>query len=189
MSFEPTPFGGVPSTVHAHVLRLALQQRLGGQHVLDLRGADAMRQRTERAVGRGMAVAADDGGAGQGEALLGPDDVDDALALVVLVVVLDAEVLDVFGQGLDLDARLLLLDPQAAIGGRDVVVDDGECLSRRADFSPGQPQSFECLRAGHLVHEMTVDIEDAGAIGLAVDDVGVENLVVERGRGCFGHGA
>jgi hypothetical protein len=48
--------------------------------MLDLRGADAEGQRAEGAVGRGVAVAADDGHAGQGEALLRADDVDDALA-------------------------------------------------------------------------------------------------------------
>ena len=66
----------------AHVLRLALDQRLRGEHVLDLARADAVRERTEGAVRRGVAVAADDGHAGQGEALLRADDVDDALAAV-----------------------------------------------------------------------------------------------------------
>jgi len=47
--------------------------------------------RAERAVGGGVAVAANDGGAGQREALLGTDDVHDALTLVELVVIFDAE--------------------------------------------------------------------------------------------------
>jgi len=38
-----------------------------------------VRQRAERAMGRGVAVAADDGGAGQGKTLLGADHVHDAL--------------------------------------------------------------------------------------------------------------
>ncbi len=75
----------------AHVLGLLLDQRLRRQHVLDFRGADAVGQRAERAMRRGVAVAADDGGAGQREALLGADDVDDALALVELVEIFDAE--------------------------------------------------------------------------------------------------
>ena len=75
----------------AHVLGLLLDQRLRRQHMLDLGRADAMRQRAERAMRRGVAVAADDGHAGQGKALLGADDVDDALALVELVVIFDAE--------------------------------------------------------------------------------------------------
>ncbi len=40
---------------HQHVLGLLLDQRLGGEHVLDLRRADAMRQRAEGAVRRGVA--------------------------------------------------------------------------------------------------------------------------------------
>ena len=84
--------GQLAVDAHPHVLGLVLDQRLGGEHMLDLGGADAVRQRAEGAVGRGVAVAADDGRAGQGEALLRPDDVDDALALVELVVIFDAEI-------------------------------------------------------------------------------------------------
>jgi hypothetical protein len=76
-------------------LAFFLDQRLRRQHMLDLGGADAEGQRAERAMGRGVAVAADDGGAGQREALLGADDVDDALALVELVEIFDAEFLGV----------------------------------------------------------------------------------------------
>ena len=75
----------------AHVLRLRLDQRLRRQHVLDFRGADAVGERAERAVGRGVAVAAHQRDAGQREALLGADDVDDALPLVELVVVFEIE--------------------------------------------------------------------------------------------------
>ena len=57
-----------------------LRQGLGGEHVLDLAGADAERQRAERAVGGGVGVAADDGQPGLRVALLGTDHVDDALA-------------------------------------------------------------------------------------------------------------
>ena len=53
--------------------------------------------RTEGAVGGGVAVAADDGHARQGKALLGADDVDDALAAVELVVIFEAEVAGVVG--------------------------------------------------------------------------------------------
>jgi hypothetical protein len=87
-----TPSGSFAIHLDQHVLGFFLDQRLGGQHMLDLRGADAVRQRAESAMRRGVAVAADDGGAGQGEALLRADDVDDALALVVLVEILDAEI-------------------------------------------------------------------------------------------------
>jgi hypothetical protein len=79
MSLAVTP-AAAGRRPHQHVLGLLLDQRLGGEHMLDLRRADAVRQRAEGAVRRGVAVAADDGHAGQREALLGADDVDDALA-------------------------------------------------------------------------------------------------------------
>ena len=84
--------------------------------MLDLGRADAVRQRAEGAVRRGMAVAADDGHAGQREALLGADDVDDALADVVLGIILDAEIGGVLGQRLDLDTAFLVLDAERRSG-------------------------------------------------------------------------
>ena len=66
-----------------HRLGLLQHQCLRGQGVLDLGGADAEGQGAEGTMGRGVAVAADDDRAGQGEALLGPDHVHDALALIL----------------------------------------------------------------------------------------------------------
>ena len=164
---------------HAHVLGLLLDQRLGGEHMLDLGGADAVGQRAERAVGRGVAVAAHDGGAGQGEALLGPDHMDDALAAVALVVILDAEIARVLRQRFDLDRRLRIVDALGAVGGRHVVVDHGQRLLRRAHLAAGHAQALEGLRAGHLVHQMPVDIEQAGAVRRLMHQVRVPDLVVD----------
>ena len=163
-----------------HVQRPLLQQRLGRQHVLDLGGADAEGERAERAVRRGVAVAADDRHAGQREALLGADDVDDALADVVDVEQLDAEVAAVLLQRLDLDPRLLLGDALRAVGGRHVVVGHRERRVRPAHRPAGLAQALEGLRAGHLVHQMAVDVEQAGAVLLPLDQVGVPDLVEQR---------
>ena len=149
-----------------------------------------MRQRPERAMGRGVAVAAHDGGAGQGEALLRADDVDDALAGIELVEIFDAELARIGGERLDLHAAFGVRDAVAAVGRLDVVVDDRERLARRPDLAAGHPQAFEGLRARHLMDEMTVDIEQAGAVGLPVDDVVVPDLVVEGpglSRECVRH--
>ena len=70
--------------------------------MLDFRGADAVGERAEGAVRRGVAVAAHDRRAGQGEALLGTDDVDDTLALVGLAEIFDAEILGVLRHDRDL---------------------------------------------------------------------------------------
>ena len=179
MSLAVTPSLQRAVDADAHVLGLALDQRLGGEHMLDLGGADAVRQRAERAMGRGVAVAADDGGAGQGEALLGADDVDDALAVVELAEIFDAELARVLGERRDLQRRFRIVDAVAAVGGRHVVVDHGERLLRRAHLAAGHAQALEGLRARHLVDEMPVDIEQAGAVRRLVHQMVVPDLVVE----------
>ena len=50
----------------------------------------------------------------------------------------------------------------------------------------GHAQALEGLRAGHLVHQMPVDIEQAGAVGRLMHQMGVPDLVVD-GAG-LGHG-
>ena len=173
-----------------HVLRLGLDQRLGGEHVLDFGGADAVGERAEGAMGRGVAVTAHDRHAGQGKALLRADDVDDALAAVGGVVIFDAEIGGVPGQRLDLDAAFLVLDAVHPVGGRrHVVVDDGEGALGLADLAVGQAQALEGLRAGDLVNEMAVDIEEAGAVLLLGDEMLVPDLVVEGARFGLAHGS
>jgi hypothetical protein len=63
------------------------------------------------------------------------------------------------------------------------VVDHGERLLRRAHLAAGHAQALEGLRRGHLVDEMPVDVEQAGAVRLDfVDQMVVPDLVVERTR-------
>ena len=169
-----------------HVPGLGLDQRLGREHMLDLGGADAVGERAEGAVGRGVAVAADDRRPRQGETLLRPDDVDDALIRVELVIIFDAELARVPGQLLDLLAALGIGDAAPAIGGLDVVVDDGERLVRRAHLAAGHPEPLERLRTRDLVDEMAVDVDEA-QVALGVEDVVVPDLVVQRTR--LGHNA
>ena len=128
--------------------------------MLDLGGADAVGERAKGAVGRGVAVAADDRRARQGEALLGPDDVDDALPRIELVVIFNAEFARVLGELLDLLAALRIGDAASAVGRLDVVVDDGERLFRRAHFASAHAQALEGLRARHLMDEVAVDVDE-----------------------------
>ena len=164
-----------------HVLRLLGQQRLRGQHVLDLAGADAVRQRAEGAVGGGVRIAADDRHAGQRRALLRADHVDDALALVVHT-----------GTRRRRRTRRMLASSVSTCSLRDRVGDavvagrsSARCgrrprrladapdlaagqlagLRRPAGWSPRAPGGGRC-RAG-------------GAVVLGVDDVLVPDLVVE----------
>jgi hypothetical protein len=108
--------------LYPHVLASLGDEALRGQDVLDLARADAEGKGAEGAVGGGVAVAADDGGAGEGEALLGADDMDDALSLVTEAEVGDAEFLDVVLEGDTLRAGVVFLDEAGNVF---------ECLSRR----------------------------------------------------------
>ncbi len=171
MSLAVTPSPQRAVDEHAHVLRFRLDQRLRREHMLDFRRADAMRQRAESAMRRGMAVAADDGRARQGEALLGTDDMDDALADVVLVEIFDAEILGIGGERLDLHAALGIVDCPSS--GRWSAHCDRRRRASSAARAPcvRQPQPFEGLRGRHLMDEMAVDIEEARAVVLAIDQM------------------
>jgi hypothetical protein len=119
---------------------LVLHERLGGEDVLDLARADAEGQRAERAVRRGVRVAADDRHARLGDAELGPDDVDDALLVAAQRVDRDAELRAVALERLDLHAAELVLDQRGGRGavGRRVVVGRRERAVGPADLAPGR---------------------------------------------------
>jgi hypothetical protein len=162
---------------HRHLLRAVLRQGLGGQHVLDLAGADAEGQRAERAMGRGVAVAADDGRARLGEAELRADDVHDALVAVAHRGEPDAELGGVLAQRLDLGAADRVGDRREDVQRRDVVVLGGHRQVGTADLAAGRAQAVEGLRAGDLVDEVQVDVEQVRLAGGAADDVGVVDLL------------
>ena len=174
---------------HLQVLHLLGHQALGGQHVLDLGGADAVGQRAECTVGGGVRVAADHGHARQGRALLRADHVDDALAHVVHLEFQDAEVLAVLVQGLHLQARDRIGDGhQPAVtlgpGGGHVVVGGGEVGVDPPGLAPGQAQALEGLRRGDLVEDVAVDVDQRGAVVATGHLVHLPQLVVQ---GLAGH--
>ena len=139
-SLAVTSGGSSPSTSTAIHFGPGLGERLGGQHVLDLGGADAEGQRAERAVGRGVGVAADDGHARQGATLLGSDDVDDALAGVAHRVERDAELGRRWPACTSTwRAEIGIGDRLVDVGRRDVVVlgGDGEVRPAHACGRPG----------------------------------------------------
>ena len=175
-----TPAGSSPSTLDGHPLRPDLRQRLGGQHVLDLARADAEGQRAERAVRGRVAVAADDRHARQRASLLGPDDVDDALAGVAHRVQRDPELRGVLAQHLDLAGRDRIGDRLVDVRRRHVVVLGGDGELGSADVPSGQAQPVERLRAGDLVDEVEVDVEQVRLAGRRAHDVAVPDLLRQR---------
>ena len=178
-------FGQTVLHRHAHVLGRFLQDGLGGEHVLDLRGADAERQGAHGAVGGGVAVAADDGHAGKRQPLLRSDDVHDALARVFDGDVGHGEVGDILLKGFELQDAVRLR-PHAPRRSRHIVVGHGDGRVRPAHPATGDAQPLERLGAGDFVHEVAVDVEDGRAVGQGFDNVGVPDLV-EQGAG-VGHG-
>ena len=172
---------------NAHVLGLALAQGLRGQHMLDLRRADAVGQGPERAVGRGVAIAADNGHARLGAALLGPDHVDDAVADIAHGEELDAVGRHIAPQRLQLQARLRIghrAHPAPLTFGRHIVVGHRQGAVGPSHRPAVGAQARERLRAGHLVDQVQVDIEDAFAVRIVRDDVGIPDLVIKG----LGHG-
>ena len=162
-----------------HGLEGRQRQRLGGQHVLDLAGADAERQRAEGAVGGGVAVTADHGGAGLGQSQLRSHDVDDALLDVAQRVQPDAELRAVLAQRLQLGARDRVGDRLVDVEGRGVVVLGGDGEVGTAHLAAGLAEAVERLRAGHLVQQVQIDEEEVGLALRAPDDMVVPDLLRE----------
>mmetsp|Transcript_32816 Transcript_32816/g.72496 ORF Transcript_32816/g.72496 Transcript_32816/m.72496 type:complete len:209 (-) Transcript_32816:194-820(-) len=168
---------------HTHVLGLLLHKGLGGQHVLHLGGTNTKGQGSESTVGGSVGVTAHNHGAGQGEALLGSNDVNNALALVIHGEVCQVEVLHVLLQGQNLSPALSLLDEglntleAAPVSCGHVVVHGNQSAVWAANRASSCAQALESLRTGHLVHQMTIDVNDA-SIAVVVDQMRIPNLVI-----------
>ena len=177
-SFATTPRPGWPSKRTRSVCGRALRQRLRGQHVLDLAGADAERERAERAVRGGVRVAADDRHAGLRDAELGADHVDDALAAVAEAVAAGRRT-----------PRSCARAPRAAARERSSSMPRSRPMvgtlwsavarvrSGRRTRRPASAEALERLRARHLVDEVQVDEEQVVADHVVVPDL------LERGLG------
>ena len=167
--------------VDPHRLRLGLRERLRGEHVLDLARADPERQRAERAVRGRVRVAADDRHARLGDAELGPDDVDDPLAVGAERVQRDAELVAVGLQRLDLAARERVADLARETGVPSVGTLWSAVASVRSGRRTSRPASrrpSKACGAGDLVDEVEVDEDEAGR-----DLVRGPDLLEQRGGG------
>jgi hypothetical protein len=170
--------------VDAHAPGFLLPQALCRQDVLHLRRADAESEGGESTVGVRVRVPADDRHAGQREPLLGTDDVDDALAGVVHVELLDAVAGAVLVQGINLEPRYRVRDAVGAIGGGHVVIGHRDVGVAPPGLPAGERQTFEGLGRGDLVHEMPIDVDQAVAILIFMNDVGIPEFVI---KGFSGH--
>src|SRR5438270_3329865 len=151
--------------------------------MLDLGGADAKSEGAHRPVRRGVAVAANDRHAWLREALLRPDDVDDALVDAVDREVRNPEFLDVALEHVDLQLRFGIADAGDTgrpVGGRDVVVGDRHRRIRPAHLAAGELQPLEGLRCGDLMDQVKIDVDQVGALALWGDHMALPDLVEER---------
>lgn len=136
--------------------------------MLDLGSAYARGEGTEGAVCGGMAVTADKGGAGQSEALLRADNVDDALTLVAETEICEAEVFYVFFESHALQTRVVLLNEggnvlDALSGfGRDIVICGCEGAVGSPNLAAGILQSLEGLWGGDLVDQVAIWLQRDG---------------------------
>ena len=123
-------------------LRLALEQRLRGQHHLDFGRPDAEGERAERAMRRGVRIAAHDRHAGLRQAELRADDMDDPLAGRTQAVKGDPELAAVVGELLDLRGSHRVEDRQRPIvrGNRVVRGRDGPLGVSDAEASGPEPR-------------------------------------------------
>ena len=99
----------------------------------------------------------------------GADHVQNALALILHVEELQGELGAVAFQRLDLPARHRICDACFTRLGRHVVVGGGEHRAGAPGLQLIQAQAVESLRAGHLVDEVKVDVQQRLAV------VGIEH--------------
>ncbi len=153
--------------------------------MLDLAGADAEGQRPQRAMRRGVAVAADQRGAGQREALFGPDNMHDPLPRIERIDIGHAELGDIAPQRRELAGAGRVRDRQRVAGGidarrgRQIVIGHREGKVGAAHRAIGRAEAGKGLRAGDFVDEVPIDIDQAGAIVPALDDMVGPDLLVQ----------
>ena len=164
--------------IDAHPLRLLLPDRLRHQDVRDFRRADAEGVGAEGAVRRGVAVAAHDEQARQRQALLGADDVHDALPWIVQAEQLDAVLarvaLEIAHHGRDLRIRDLMV----AAARRHVMVGDAEGQPGLRRLAAARLHLAEGVE-GAFVDVVPVDEEERSAVLAPCDLVRGPELVDE----------
>ncbi len=164
---------------HEHVLGLLLHQTLGGQRVFDFGSAYAEGQRTQRAMCRGVRIAAHHGHARQSRPLFRADDMDDALAYVIHLEFGDPKLGAIAVQRFDLQARDRIGDTLATIGGGYIVVGRGQIGRATPHIATGQSQPLEGLRRGDFMHQLTIYVDETTTVFAATHHMGVPQFVVK----------
>ena len=145
----------------------------------DFGGTDAEGVGAEGAMCRGVAVAADDEQAGQGEALFGPDYMHDALACVAQAEQGDRVVRRIRFEIAHHGGDLGIGDTGRPAARRHVVVRDAESQGGLSNGASARLHLAEGVERA-LMHEMPVDPQQRGAV-LAPHDLMRRPQLVDQG--------
>ena len=132
--------------------------------MLNLAGADTKGQRAKRAVRGGMGIPAHNDHARQGETLLRSDHMHNALADIVYVENWDAGCPTVLLESFNLLGRHRIFNRLVPVGRWHVMVGHGYRRLGAAHVPAGQLQTLKRLWRSHLVGEVTVNIQERGAV-------------------------
>jgi len=149
----------------AHALGLFLPQRLRHQHMGHFRGADAERKRAEGAMGRGVAIAANDQQARQRQPQFRADHMHDALAAVVEPEQGDVLIGGVLVQLADHARDFGIGDRLATAARRHVMVGDAERQLRLRHRGAALRQAAESVERAFM-HIMSIDPKQRLAVAL-----------------------
>ena len=162
-----------------HAFRARLPDRLGHQHMRHFRRADAKGVSAKRPVGGGVAVAANDQQAGQGDAELRRHHMSDALPGMALAEAGDAVLRCILLQLPDHPPRIVRLHGAGA--RRHVMVGHAKCQVRPGHLRAARFRIGETVM-GTLVDEVAIDPEQAVAVVALDDGVGIPDFV-DNGAG------
>src|SRR5690606_4975180 len=128
-------------------------------------------QGTYRTVRAGVRVTTNHGHAGQGSALLGTNNVHNALTHIVHAEFGNAELFTVGVQGINLQTRDRVFNTILTGGGGDVVVCHSQVGTDAPRLATGQCQTFKGLGAGHFMQQVAINVDQTGAIRVLMHDV------------------
>ncbi len=118
-----------------------------------------------------------------------PHHMDDALLVISITDIADTEFGGIALKRFQLLCRFKVGNRHArSIGGatcgrRQIVIGHSQRKIGAAHLAACHTQRFKSLRAGHFVHEVTINIDQGSAIIALFNNVGVPDLLV-KGAGC-----
>ncbi|MBS1270217.1 MAG: hypothetical protein MAG794_01172 [Gammaproteobacteria bacterium] len=127
-----------------------------------------------------MRIPAHDRHPRQRKPLLGPDNMDDALADIVQVELRDAVPGAVLVEGVDLQSGYRVRNAPGTARRWYIVIRHGDIGVHTPRSPAGHIQSIERLGRSHLVNEMPVNVDQAVPIVTPVYNVGIPEFVIKR---------